>query len=127
MAAKTKAATSSTALQKQAEKILQEAEAKGVATDYFFRTTFDRYQVQLKILADLEQTIKKDGALVTKEYVKGRGNLYTHPAITEYNRTATAANQTVITLTKIISAFGSADSGQEPQSRLDKLLSAMSD
>ena len=34
--------------------------------------------------------------------MKGRKNVYTHPAISEYNKTATAANQTVSTLIKIV-------------------------
>lgn len=114
-------------LQEQAEKLLQEAEEKNVQTNFFFRTTFKRYQVQLRILSDLERTIAEDGPLVTKEYVKGRGNTYTHPAITEYNKTATAANNTVLCLIKIIDAFANdgEDTGQGSQSRLDKLLSSM--
>ena len=43
--------------------------------------------------------------LVTKEYVKGRANLVANPAISEYNKTSTAANQTVQTLIKIIRTF----------------------
>ena len=55
-------------LQEQAEEILRIAEKYGVEQNFLFITTFKRYQVQLNILNDLEQTIKKDGSLVTKEY-----------------------------------------------------------
>lgn len=89
-------------LNEQAQEILAIAEKHGVEQNFFFITTFKRYQVQISILTELEKVIKNDGALVTKEYVKGRGNVYTHPAITEYNKTSTAANQTVSTLMKII-------------------------
>lgn len=89
-------------LQEQANEILTKAEEKGVQTDFFFKTTFKRYQVQMKILADLERAITEYGATVTKEYVKGRQNLVANPAITEYNKTATAANGTVATLINII-------------------------
>ena len=92
-------------LAEQAQEILRIAEQHGVEQNFFFLTTFKRYQVQINILIDLEAAIKQDGALVTKEYVKGRGNIYTHPAITEYNRTSTAANQTVQTLMKIIATM----------------------
>ena len=92
-------------LAEQAPEILRIAEQHGVEQNFFFLTTFKRYQVQINILIDLEAAIKQDGALVTKEYVKGRGNIYTHPAITEYNRTSTAANQTVQTLMKIIATM----------------------
>lgn len=92
-------------LSEQAQEILRIAEQHGVEQNFFFLTTFKRYQVQINILIDLEAAIKRDGSLVTKEYVKGRGNIYTHPAIVEYNRTSTAANQTVQTLMKIITTM----------------------
>lgn len=89
-------------LQEQANKILEQAEERGVSSNFFFVTTFKRYQVQMRILADLEKAIVEYGATVTKEYVKGRQNLVANPAITEYNKTATAANGTVSTLINII-------------------------
>lgn len=92
-------------LNQQAQEILKIAEKHGVEQNFFFITTFKRYQVQINILNDLEKTIKTESTLVTKEYVKGRENIYTHPAITEYNKTSTAANQTVQTLVKIITTL----------------------
>lgn len=89
-------------LQEQANRLLEQAEERGVSSNFFFVTTFKRYQVQMKILSDLEESIKAYGATVTKEYVKGRQNLVANPAITEYNKTATAANGTVATLINII-------------------------
>lgn len=92
-------------LQEQAGKILEAAEKKGAQKNFFFVTTFKRYQTQLKIMSDLEKEIEDLGATVSKEYVKGRKNVYTNPAISEYNRTATAANGTVVTLMKILSGM----------------------
>lgn len=89
-------------LQEQAEKLIEQAEERGVSSNFFFVTTFKRYQVQMSILNNLEEAIKEHGATVTKEYVKGRQNLVANPAITEYNKTATAANGTVSTLINII-------------------------
>lgn len=89
-------------LQEQANEVLKQAEERGVSSNFFFVTTFKRYQVQMRILSDLEEAIKEHGATVTKEYVKGRQNLVANPAITEYNKTATAANGTVSTLINII-------------------------
>ena len=102
-------------LQEQADEILAIAEKHGVEQNFFFLTTFKRYQVQINILNDLERQIKEQGSLVTKEYVKGRENIYTHPAIGEYNKTATAANQTVTTLVKIIKELrdNESDAGSE--------------
>lgn len=109
-------------LNKQAKKILEIAEKYGVEQNFLFITTFKRYQVQLNILSDLEKTIGKDGSLVTKEYVKGRGNLYTHPAISEYNKTATSANQTVATLIKIVKSLRNDADDDEGE---DELLNAL--
>ena len=89
-------------LQEQADKILEQAQERGVSSNFFFATTFERYRVQMITLASLEKAIKEHGATVTKEYVKGRQNLVVNPAITEYNKTATAANGTVSTLINII-------------------------
>lgn len=92
-------------LNQQAQEILKIAEKHGVEQNFFFLTTFKRYQVQLKILNDLEKQMSADGVLVTKQYVKGRENVYSHPAVAEYNKTSTSANQTVITLMKIITTL----------------------
>ena len=100
-------------LNEQAQEILRIAEQHGVEQNFFFLTTFKRYQVQLQILNDLEKTIKEDGTLVTKEYVKGRKNVYSHPAISDYNRTTDSANKTVSTLMKIIISLRKDDVAEE--------------
>lgn len=108
-------------LQQQADTLLEQAEKKGVANNFFFRTTFKRYQVQMRILTDLEEAIKEYGATVTKEYVKGRQNLVANPAITEYNKTSTAANGTVATLINIIKTLSEEQGG----SRLQELINGL--
>ena len=95
----------SMSLNEQAQEILRIAAQHGVEQNFFFITTFKRYQVQIQILYDLEKTIRAEGNTVTKEYVKGRKNVYTHPAIGEYNKTSTAANQTEQTLMKIVTTM----------------------
>lgn len=109
-------------LNEQAQEILKIAEKHGVEQNFFFLTTFKRYQVQLTILYELEKKIKEDGTLVTKEYVKGRGNVYTHPAIAEYNKTATASNQTVATLIKIIKELRTSETDDVQEDELLKAL-----
>lgn len=93
-------------LQDKAAEIVAMAEDAGVQENYFFVTTFKRYQVQIGILSQLEESMDKDGMLVSKEYVKGRKNLYSNPAVNAYNRTADSANKTVQTLMKIVKEFG---------------------
>ena len=111
-------------LQEQANKILEQAQEKGVQSNFFFVTTFKRYQVQMKIMAELEKEINELGATVKKEYVKGRMNVYTNPAITEYNKTATAANGTVSTLINIIKSIDADEGGQ---SKLQALINQINE
>ena len=105
-------------LNEQAREIIKIAEETGVQTNFFFVTTFKRYQVQLNNLTELESAIRDTGTLVTKEYVKGRANIYVNPAVTEYNKTTDSANRTVTTLMKIIKGFAKEDverdSGHDP-------------
>lgn len=107
-------------LDEQAVEILKIAEETGVQTNFFFVTTFQRYQVQLSNLGELEKAIKETGTLVTKEYVKGRANIYVNPAVTEYNKTTDSANRTVTTLMKIIKGFAKED--EERDSGYDPLM-----
>ena len=111
-------------LQEQAEEILRRATEKGVSGNFFFVTTFKRYQVQMKILTELEKEIQRTGTTITKTYVKGRENICTNPAIAEYNKTSTAANSTVDTLVRIMEKLS-----EEPvkESKLYKLMEAMGD
>ena len=92
-------------LNEKANNILEQAQKSGLQDNYYFITTFKRYLVQIKILEDLEREIDEAGAIVTKEYVKGRENIYTNPAINAYNNTTNSANKTVTTLLKILQDF----------------------
>ena len=105
-----------TDLQKQAAEIIRIAEESGAQSNFFFVTTFKRYQVQLNILNDLEKALKEYGMTVTKEYVKGRQNLCSNPAIADYNRTTDSANKTVATLMRILKNYGvdEANEGEDP-------------
>lgn len=100
-------------LKEQANEIIRIAEESGVQSNFFFATTFKRYQTQLSILQELEKVMADEGMLVSKEYVKGRKNLYSNPAVAEYNRTTDSANKTVATLIRIIKNFNVEESAEE--------------
>ena len=100
-------------INEQAQEIMKIAEESGVQSNFFFITTFKRYQVQLTMLNELEKKMKDDGMLVTKEYVKGRKNLYSNPALREYNSTTDCANRTVATLMKILKNYNVNDGTTE--------------
>jgi len=110
-------------LSEQAQEIIRIAEESGVQSNFFFITTFKRYQVQLNMLTELEKRMKDDGMLVTKEYVKGRKNLYSNPALREYNTTTDSANRTVSTLMKIIKNYNVDE--EETEAEEDPLLKAI--
>ena len=114
-------------LNDQAREILQIAEDSGVQSNFFFVTTFKRYQVQLNILTELEKAIKDEGTLVSKEYVKGRKNIYSNPAIQDYNRTTDSANKTVATLMRILRNFGVDDAGEQDEDPLMKIMNGGDD
>jgi tRNA(Phe) wybutosine-synthesizing methylase Tyw3 len=106
-------------LQEQAKDILKFAEESGLQSNYFFQTTFQRYQVQLQILEELEKAINEEGMLVSKEYVKGRKNLYTNPAVSDFNRTTDSANKTVATLMRILKNFDAELSKEDSDPLMD--------
>jgi len=92
-------------LEKMEKEIIKKAEEAGIENFYLFKTTFDRYQRLVRMCYDLEQTCENEPLMITKEYVKGRENVYVHPVIRAYNQTVGAANKTAETLTKLISCF----------------------
>ena len=98
------------------------AEQFNCGNNYLFTTTFKRYCVQNEILENLKSAIESDGMLVKKEYIKGRENVYTHPAITDYNRTTDSANKTVGTLMRIVKVFGE----KQNEAEKDPLLELIS-
>lgn len=108
-------------LQKQAEKILKIAEEAGLQSDFFFKTTFQRYQTQLKILEKLDKTIDEEGMLVQKSYVKGKSNVYENPAVACYNRTTDSANKTVATLMRILKNFDADITAEDVDPLMDML------
>lgn len=93
--------------------LLEEAEQKGVSENYFFKTTFERYEMQLEIMKRLKEEIENSELIVTKKYGT-KENEYINPAITEYNKTASAANGTVTTLVKILSNSGTSSEDTQP-------------
>lgn len=89
-------------MNEQAHVILEKAREKGIEHTFMFTTTFQRYVELISHMGELQKAIKEDGCLVTKEYVKGRQNVYVHPAINAYNATAAQANNTANILMRFI-------------------------
>lgn len=108
--------------QEQVERILAEAEKRGITNNFLFVTTFKRYQVQIEILKNLELEIAENGSMIEIEYATGSKRTNTNPAIGEYNKTSTAANGTVSTLINIVKSFSDEGSGA---SKLNSLFDTL--
>ena len=82
------------------------ATAYGVADNPLFVQTLKNYETIQKAIEITNAVLGEDEMTVSKEYVKGRGNIYSNPAIADYNRTRESANKTIATLLKILREFG---------------------
>ena len=108
------------------DELLALAHDYGVENNALFVAASKQYQLQQEVLEMIHATLQEDcEAVTTKEYVKGRQNLVANPAITEYNKTATAANGTVTTLIKIVES--SSKGGEAKVSKLEQLLNEIDD
>lgn len=103
--------------------IIRLAKEAGVEDNAIFKKTLERYLTQQDILDQLEQSMKEDGMLVEKEYVKNRKNIYSNPAVTEYTRVLDSSNKTAATLMKIIKNFS--ESSAEKAEKKDDLMAAI--
>lgn len=112
------------AFEYQAKRVLKAAKAHGLEHDFYFATVFANFQEQIRILYALSEKIWEHGVIIEKEYVKGRPNLCTNPAVQDFNKTSTAANGTVSTLISIIKAFDKGDENNGT-SKIDKLCAEL--
>ena len=89
-------------LKERANKILSRAREKGDEQALLFETIFQQYLETLDHRQKLRDAIVKDGTTVTKEYVKGRQNIYVHPALAAYAQQGKLLLNTAQTLMTLI-------------------------
>ena len=104
----------------QAKKFIALAKKYGVEKNFLFITTFENYIVQLNIIADLKKVINNEGNITKKEYVKGRENIYIHPATVEYRKAVESCNKTAALLMNIVLKMKSDDKNNK--NSIDKFL-----
>lgn len=92
-----------------AKGILAEAEERGLSGDASFMTGYHLLEVQIDMLDSLEKTFKEDGSTITKEYVKGRGNVYIHPAVDKYTKISDSAFNKILKLKEMLDKGISSD------------------
>ncbi len=94
-------------LEMLAEKFKETAENLSEEHRYIFESTLETYFQLIKNFKVLKKALEEDSCLITKEYVKGRQNVYVHPAMSEMNKTVNMLNNTAKTLIAIIKDLGS--------------------
>ncbi len=89
-------------LKERANKILAKAREKGDEQALLFETIFQQYLETLDHRQKLRNSLVEDGVTVTKEYVKGRQNIYVHPALAAYATQGKLLLETAKTLMTLI-------------------------
>lgn len=85
-----------------AKGILAEAVKNGFDDNPSFLTSYHLLEVQIEMLDELEKAFKEDGTTITKEYVKGRENIYIHPAVDKYTKTSDSAFNKILKLKEMM-------------------------
>lgn len=114
MASKTK----KTAKYFDIQDFLDMASACGLEDNPLFLQTLKNYETIQKSLALINGIIEAEDSTVSKEYVKGRENVYAHPLIKELPKQIEAANKVAHTLLDIIETLGT----QEKQDELMEFI-----
>ena len=87
--------------------LMKLARIYGVDKNALFVQAAEQYTVQQMVIQQIRDALQNDDDLLTsKEYVKGRENVYTHPLVKELPKNADSANKTLGTMLEIINKLG---------------------
>lgn len=98
------------------------AEKYGLADNALLQTQIQLYATQEKVVRMIKHELGRSGGTVSKEYVKGRENVYASPMIKELPKHADSMNRTADTIVRIIRELGNKDI-EEPDD-FDRFLAA---
>nr|DAV19317.1 MAG TPA: terminase small subunit [Caudoviricetes sp.] len=87
------------------KEIEEAAKAANCDTNFFYRTTLDRYVDQLDLLEKARKSIEEDGLTIIQITPRGAEREIPNPAVQTYNQTASASNSTVQTLLRIVQTY----------------------
>ncbi len=88
------------------DELLKMAKEYGVEKNALFVSAAKQYTVQMKIIDSIEKILSDADLIVSKEYVKSRENVYSHPLVKELPKHADSANRTLASMLDIISKLG---------------------
>lgn len=87
--------------------LMKLAKNYGVDKNALFIQAAEQYAVQQMVIKQIKAALEEgDELLTSKEYVKGRENVYTHPLVRELPKHADSANKTLATMLEIITKLG---------------------
>lgn len=86
--------------------LIKMAESYGVSDNALFVSAAKQYAVQMKIIDSIEKILSEEDLIVSKEYVKSRENVYSHPLVKELPKHADSANKTLMVMLDIIAKLG---------------------
>ena len=86
--------------------LLTMAKQYGVDKNKLFLSVANQYALEQQIISKIKETIDSDEMLTTKEYVKGRENIYVNPLVKELPKHTDAANKTATVMLNVIKQFG---------------------
>ena len=87
--------------------LVRMAKDYGVEKNAMFLTALRQYAAQQKVIEDINTILNDEETLMTtKEYVKGRENVYSHPLVKELPKHSDAANRTASLILDIIKTLG---------------------
>lgn len=79
----------------------------GVEKNAMVKAHLELYAFQLDTIENMKQELAEtDGLMTSKEYVKGRENVYVHPILKELPKHTDAANKTAQTIMNLIETYG---------------------
>lgn len=87
--------------------LMQMAVDYGVDKNAMFIAAANQYALQQRVIDNIKNALDaEDSLMTTKEYVKGRANVYANPLVRELPKHADSANRTAQTMLDIIKALG---------------------
>lgn len=101
------------------DELMKMAADYGVQDNALFVSAAKQYGVQMRIIDSIEKILSDGDLLVSKEYVRSRENVYSHPLVKELPKHADSANRTLGTMLDIITKLGRK---AEKKSEIDEMM-----
>ena len=84
----------------------QMAAAYGMEDNALFKSLIETYCTQIRVIQIMRDELEEADLAVSKEYVKGRENLYAHPLIKELPKHSDSATRTAGMIVDVIKKLG---------------------